>query len=220
MSAEKGTGKPGKKAAAGIAEDTGKKKTSAGRSKKTSSAPPKKQQKQKTQGGSIAKKQSPSSTEAGKTGQKQTDTDNRPTHIVGIGSSAGGLEALEKFFTQMPDDTGMAFVLVPHLDPTAKSIMHELLQKYTDMVVTQVEENTEVLANHIYVIPPDRIMDIDGGTLHLQEPPDEKARRHPIDYFFRSLAKDQDGSCIGIILSGTGSEGGYSGSRPSRARAA
>jgi two-component system CheB/CheR fusion protein len=124
-----------------------------------------------------------------------------------MGSSAGGLEALKEFFEHMPADSGMAFVLVPHLDPTTRSILHELLQNYTPMPVSQVTDGTKVKPDNIYVIPPDKVMDISHGTLFLMESVEERGRRHPIDYFFRSLAKDQEERAVGIVLSGTGSEG-------------
>ena len=127
--------------------------------------------------------------------------------IVGIGASAGGLEALEKFFINMPNDSGMAFVIVMHFDPTAKSVMADILMRYTKMEVFQVEDGMNVEPNHVYIIPPNRDMAILHGTLHLYEPVVSKGIRHPIDFFFRSLADDQKENAICIILSGTGTEG-------------
>jgi two-component system CheB/CheR fusion protein len=132
---------------------------------------------------------------------------DQPTHIVGIGASAGGLEAFEQFFSQMPADSGMAFVLVPHLDPTHKSIMAELLRKYTPMEVFQVEDGMTVKQNQVYVIPPDRNMGILQNNFQLLEPTERRGLRHPIDFFFRSLAQDQGDKAICIVLSGTGTEG-------------
>ncbi|MEW6600651.1 MAG: chemotaxis protein CheB [Nitrospirota bacterium] len=137
---------------------------------------------------------------------KQKDT-AEPSHIVGIGASAGGLEAFSQFFRNMSADSGMAFVLVSHLDPTHKSIMDELLRKYTSMPVYQVQDGMEVAANHVYVIPPDRNMAIFHGKLQLIDPPERRGFRHPIDYFLRTLAEDQGEKAIAVILSGTGTEG-------------
>lgn len=127
--------------------------------------------------------------------------------IVGIGASAGGLEALEKIFINMPNDSGMAFVIVMHFDPTAKSVMADILMRYTKMKVFQVEDGMKVEPNHVYIIPPNRDMAILHRTLHLYEPVVSKGIRHPIDFFFRSLADDQKENAICIILSGTGTEG-------------
>jgi two-component system, chemotaxis family, CheB/CheR fusion protein len=127
--------------------------------------------------------------------------------IVGIGASAGGLDAFEKFFTNMPPETGMAFVLVQHLDPTHKSILSELIRRYTSMKVLEVEDGMLVEPNSVFVIPPNRYMGILHGKLHLLEPTALPGHRTPIDYFFRTLAEDQKENAICIVLSGTGTEG-------------
>ncbi len=127
--------------------------------------------------------------------------------IVGMGASAGGLEAFKEFFEAMPDSPGMAFVLVQHLDPTHKSLMVSLLKNHTNMVVTQVRDNTKVVPNHVYIIPPNKDMAIFNGILHLMDPTAARGFRKPIDFFLRSLAEDQAERAVGIILSGTGSEG-------------
>ncbi|WP_167631322.1 chemotaxis protein CheB [Mariprofundus ferrooxydans] len=127
--------------------------------------------------------------------------------VVGLGASAGGLEALEAFFKAMPDDSGAAFVVVTHLDPAHVSLMSELLQKYTAMPVTQVKDGVRVAPGHVYVIPPNRDLSILGGTLQLLEQVHPRGANLPIDHFFRALAQDQEGNAIGIILSGTGSDG-------------
>jgi two-component system CheB/CheR fusion protein len=127
--------------------------------------------------------------------------------IVGIGASAGGLEAFEQFFTHMPSNSGLGFVLIPHLAPKHKSILSDLLKKYTSMEVIQVEEGMRVEPNHVYVIPPNKDMAILNGILQLMEPVAEHGLKHPIDYFFRSLAQDLQEMAWCIILSGTGSEG-------------
>jgi two-component system, chemotaxis family, CheB/CheR fusion protein len=128
-------------------------------------------------------------------------------HVVGIGASAGGLEAFEQFFTYVPPDTGMAFVIVSHLDPTHKSILSELLRSYTRMPVKEVEDGVRVLPNCIYVIPPDCDMAIMHGDLHLMQPSAPRGLRQPIDFFFRSLSQDKKERAIAIVLSGTGTEG-------------
>jgi two-component system, chemotaxis family, CheB/CheR fusion protein len=127
--------------------------------------------------------------------------------IVGMGASAGGLEAFESFFTAMPEDSGMAFVLVSHLDPTHISILPELIQKKTQMKVHQVTDGMQIQPNMIYVIPPNKDMAILNGTLHLMGLPHPRGFNLPIDSFFKSLAQDRGTGAIGIILSGTGSDG-------------
>ncbi len=127
--------------------------------------------------------------------------------IVGMGASAGGLEAIEKFFSNMPHDSGLSFVIVMHFDPKAKSVMPDILKKYTKMEVFQVEDGMKVEPNRVYIIPPNRDMAILHRTLHLYEPVVSKGIRHPIDFFFRSLADDMKEKAICIILSGTGTEG-------------
>lgn len=132
---------------------------------------------------------------------------SRSFPIVGIGASAGGLEALEQFFMNMPKDSEMAFVVVQHLDPTHVGIMPELLQRLTLMKVIQVTDNLEVKPNHVYVLPPNKSMAILNGYLHLFEPTELRGLRLPIDAFFRSLADEQGEKSIGVILSGMGSDG-------------
>ncbi len=128
--------------------------------------------------------------------------------IVGIGASAGGLAAFEAFFSGMPDsDPGMAFVLVQHLAPDHKSILTELIRRYTRMQVFEVEDGMAVAPNCAYIIPPNRDMAFLNGTLQLLEPSAPRGQRLPIDFFFRSLAQDQSGRAIGVVLSGTGSDG-------------
>lgn len=133
--------------------------------------------------------------------------DSSHTPIVGIGASAGGLEALELFLGNMPPDSGMAFAIVQHLDPTHKGIMPELLQRVTKMKVIQVKDNMQVLPDHVYVIPPNSDMSILHGVLFLLDPAAPRGLRLPIDYFFRSLAEDRQDGSIGVILSGMGTDG-------------
>lgn len=127
--------------------------------------------------------------------------------IVGIGASAGGLEALEQFFANMPVNSGMAFVVIQHLDPNHKGIMRELLQRVTEMQVFTVTDRLKIRPNCVYVIPPNKSMSILNGTLYLFEPIETRGLRLPIDFFFRSLADDRLEHSIGIILSGMGSDG-------------
>ena len=127
--------------------------------------------------------------------------------IVGIGASAGGLEALEHFLSHVPRNSGLAFVIVQHLDPTRKGIMPELLQRATGMRVFQVKDRTRVQPDRVYVIPPNKDMSILHGVLHLFEPAAARGMRLPIDFFLRSLAQDQQQQSIGVILSGMGSDG-------------
>ncbi|MGD0819904.1 MAG: chemotaxis protein CheB [Desulfomonilia bacterium] len=127
--------------------------------------------------------------------------------IVGIGASAGGLEALEQLLGNVSEGRGIAYVIVQHLDPTHKGIMPELLQRMTHMKVTQVKDRTPVKPGQVYVIPPNKDMSVLHGVLHLLEPTAARGLRLPIDFFFRSLAEDQREHSVGIILSGMGTDG-------------
>ncbi|MCX6267166.1 MAG: PAS domain-containing protein [Bacteroidetes bacterium] len=131
----------------------------------------------------------------------------KPFPIVGLGASAGGLEALEQFFENMPRDNGMAFVVIQHLDPTHVGIMPELLQRITPMKVYQATDLLKVKPNCVYVIPPNKSMSLLHGALHLFPPVELRGLRLPIDIFFRSMASDMLEKSIGIILSGMGSDG-------------
>lgn len=127
--------------------------------------------------------------------------------VVGIGASAGGLEALVSLFDNMPADTGMAFVVVTHQHPAHTSLLPELLRRETQMPVLQATDGTRLEPNHVYVAPPGEHLAILGGTLHLIHVEAENSPRLPIDHFFRSLAEDQHARAIGIVLSGTGTDG-------------
>ena len=131
----------------------------------------------------------------------------QPAYYVGIGASAGGLEALQDFFKHMPDDTGMVFIVVQHLSPDYKSLMHELLARCTKMAIKVVEDGMTTEANTIYLIPPRKNMSIFHGKLFLEDQRSKKSLNLPIDIFLRSLAADKEKLAIGIILSGTGSDG-------------
>lgn len=129
--------------------------------------------------------------------------------IVCIGASAGGLEALEQFISHIPAGTGIAFVVIQHLDPTQKGMLPELLQRKTNMQVIQVKDRMMVKPNQIYVIPPNKSMSISKRMLHLVDPAEIRGLRLPIDFFMRSLAIDQRENAIGVILSGMGSDGSF-----------
>jgi two-component system CheB/CheR fusion protein len=132
-----------------------------------------------------------------------------PDHfpIIGVGASAGGLEAFEQLFKNFPDHSGMAFVLVSHLSPNYASTLAEILQRTTTMSVKEAQDQTEVVANHVYVIPPNKSLTIFHRVLQLNVPEQPPGQRMLIDTFLRSLAEDQGDAAIGIILSGTGSDG-------------
>lgn len=130
-----------------------------------------------------------------------------PTHYVGIGASAGGLEALEKFFMNMPGDSTLAFIVIQHLSPDYKSLMVEILSKRTPMEVYRAEDGMTVSSGCIYLIPPKKNLTIFHGRLILSEQDHSRGLNLPIDIFFRSLAEDQAEKTVGIILSGTGSDG-------------
>ena len=127
--------------------------------------------------------------------------------IVGIGASAGGLETLNLFFSNMPSDSNMAFVVIQHLSPQHKSIMASLLEKQTHMVVRQIEDGATVAPNHVYLNPPGKNVALFNRSLHLLEPSQNIPINMPIDFFFRSLSEDEGEKAIGIILSGTASDG-------------
>ncbi len=137
---------------------------------------------------------------------KRTETaDSFP--IVGIGASAGGLEALELFFNNVPDRCGIAFVIVQHLDPTHKGMMVELLQRSTSMKIAQTTDRMKIRPDCVYIIPPNKDMSVLHGVLHLLDPVESRGLRLPIDFFFRSLADDRQELSIGVILSGMGTDG-------------
>jgi two-component system CheB/CheR fusion protein len=127
--------------------------------------------------------------------------------VVGIGASAGGLEALQEFFECLTPNSGAAYVVIQHLSPDYKSFMNELLSRYTSMTIQIVKDGMAIKVNHVYLIPPKTNMTIFHGVLYLNELSATRTLNLPIDIFFRSLAKDQEKNAIGIILSGTGSDG-------------
>jgi two-component system CheB/CheR fusion protein len=138
---------------------------------------------------------------------KKSISENSPFPIVGIGASAGGLEALELFLGNVPESSGMAYVVIQHLDPTQKGMLPELLQRITRMKVFQVKDRMRIKPDCVYVIPPNTSMSILKGVLHLFEPIESRGLRLPVDFFMRSLADDQHEMAVGVILSGMGSDG-------------
>ena len=126
--------------------------------------------------------------------------------VVGVGASAGGLEAFTELLSHLPGDTGMAYVLIQHLDPSHESHLTELLSKASKMPIAEVQGETRVEANHVYVIPPRRNLGISDGVIHTSARPDS-GRNMPIDSFLRALAAEGGSKALGVILSGTASDG-------------
>jgi two-component system CheB/CheR fusion protein len=139
--------------------------------------------------------------------EKKQSPPGSPSHYVGIGASAGGLEAIEAFVTNMPSQSNLAFIIIQHLSPDYKSLMVELLAKKTEMGVYRAEEGMEVLAGNIYLIPPKKNLTIFHGKLLLKDKTPQEGLSLPIDIFLQSLAEDQAERAIAVILSGTGSDG-------------
>ena len=132
-------------------------------------------------------------------------TDKNPL-IVGIGASAGGLEALQQFFQHMPGNSGLSFVVIQHLSPDYKSLMADILGKHTEMTVVQAEQEMEILPDIVYLIPPKKNLSIKDGKLLLTDIVQGQLN-HPIDIFFTSLAEEQKDHSIAAVFSGTGSDG-------------
>jgi two-component system CheB/CheR fusion protein len=127
--------------------------------------------------------------------------------VVAIGASAGGLDALKKFFTAMSPDPGMAFVLVQHLDPTHESTLADLMSRYTPLKVVQAKDGMKVESDYLYIIPPNKDMGLMNRTIQLMEPVEPHGMRLPINFFLKNLAEDQKERSIAIIFSGFGSDG-------------
>jgi two-component system CheB/CheR fusion protein len=132
---------------------------------------------------------------------------NRHFPVVGIGGSAGALQAFSEFLASVPPDSGAAFVLVQHLEPTTKSLLPELLQRHTAMPVVRVKDGVPVEPNHIYVIPENTEMALFNGHLLLMKPSRPRGLRMPIDTFFQSLAADWGEKAVAIVFSGMGTDG-------------
>ena len=138
---------------------------------------------------------------------ERTETGTAAVPIVGIGASAGGIEAVTALLRALPTDTGLAFVLVQHLDPTHTSMLTEILSRTTSMSVVEVTAEMRVQRNHVYVIPPAATLSISGGILHITSRVEMRGQHRPIDHFLRSLAEDQGHRAIGVILSGSATDG-------------
>jgi two-component system, chemotaxis family, CheB/CheR fusion protein len=138
-------------------------------------------------------------------------TDDReleqPVPVVGIGSSAGGLEALREMFAAAEVPTGLAFVVVQHLAPDHESMLAELIGRHTQLSVRQCEGGEAIDADTVFIIPPGKSLSIEGGRLALQDFAEPRGLRRPIDDFFISLANDQNANAACVILSGTGADG-------------
>lgn len=159
-------------------------------------------------GGSSAEKAKSQSKSKSKSMQSHEQANAaEPRIIVGIGASAGGLAALRSFFAQIPDDSGLAFVVVVHLSPDHKSHLADLLQVHIKMPVRQVTDITLLEPNQVYVIPPGRNLNTIDTHLRLSDLEERRRGRAPIDHFFRTLASTHDGDAIGVVLTGTGSDG-------------
>src|SRR5712671_2482220 len=127
--------------------------------------------------------------------------------VVGLGASAGGLDASRRLLTALPPRTGMAFVLIQHLDPTHASMMVDLLAGHTPMTVQQAADGMPLERDHVYLIPPGTYLSIRGSALRLSEPQERHGARLPFDFFLRSLAEELGNRAICVILSGTGGDG-------------
>lgn len=127
--------------------------------------------------------------------------------IVAIGASAGGLDACTKLISSLSANTGMAFILIQHLDPHHESLMADLLAGHTSMVVEQAQDGMIIAPEHLYVIPPGSYLSVGKGVLHLTQPKARHGARMPFDFLLNSLATDCAAQTIGVILSGTGADG-------------
>jgi two-component system CheB/CheR fusion protein len=138
---------------------------------------------------------------------QQKQKEKAPFIIVGIGASAGGLAVLKKFVKSLPEQSGMAYIIIQHLDPTHKSMLSELLAKECRIPLQDAEDGQTAEADHVYVIPPNTYLTLEGDTIRLSEPEESRGSRKAIDHFFRSLASERGDRCAGVILSGSGSDG-------------
>src|SRR5664279_4083119 len=127
--------------------------------------------------------------------------------VVGIGASAGGLDTFKRLLKAIPENSGMAYILVQHLDPSHESILADLLQRVTRIPVLEVTDNIKVVPDHIYIIPSNKLLTATDGVLKLSARPPKSHRSMPIDLFFASLAEVHQSHAIGVVLSGTGSDG-------------
>lgn len=136
-----------------------------------------------------------------------SQNEKKKIFTVGIGASAGGLKAIESFFRAMPSDSGMAFVVIVQIPPDHESNLSSIIQNYTRMKVTHVTTTLTIKANNIYVIPPNHHLELVGEDIRLVNAPKVYGKRIPIDVLFRTIAKEYRNHGIGVVLSGTGSDG-------------
>ena len=132
---------------------------------------------------------------------------NNNHYIVAIGASAGGLEAIHEFFDNMPSGGNLSFIIIQHLSPDYKSLLVKLISMHTPMEVTEADHNMRVEPNFIYVIPNNKMLSIKNGKLQLEDKKTDKSPNNAVDIFLNSLAKDKGPNAIGIVLSGTGTDG-------------
>ena len=147
------------------------------------------------------------STKESSTAESVTNENIDQARIIAVGASAGGLEALKAFFRKIPAGDKNAYVVIQHLSPDYKSMMGELLKKNTNLPIVQITDNMEVKPGHVYLIPPANNLVLEGDTLHLTDKPNNQTLNLPIDLFFESMAEQRREKSIGIVLSGTGSDG-------------
>ncbi len=192
-----------------------KKKSSASKksaaSKKRASSETGKRLPKKTSGGKPSEGGKPTQHKAAATpkatGSRSTPLADRPFPVVGLGASAGGLEALEEFFRSMPVNSGMAFVVVMHQAAKHVSLLPDLLGKCAKMDVAAIHDGMSIRPDHVYIVPPGKNVDLLDGRLHLTDLPARHAATLPIDHFFRSLAAERREMSVAIVLSGTGTDG-------------
>ncbi|MBA2484278.1 MAG: PAS domain-containing protein [Nitrosomonas sp.] len=135
------------------------------------------------------------------------NNDNHPTLVVGIGASAGGLDALKRFFKSIPENSRLAFIVVQHLDPTHKSIMAEILNRETSLSVCEAKNKQNIEANCTYIIPPNTYIEVNDHTIKISKPKQKRGFRMSIDYLFRSMADSYKSQGVGVLFSGAGSDG-------------
>jgi len=138
---------------------------------------------------------------------KETVRSSNLFPVVGIGASAGGLDAFKRLLKAIPEDSGMAYILVQHLDPAHESVLADLLQRVTKVPVSEITDNMEVVADHIYIIPSNKLLTASDGVLRLSARLPKNHKNMPIDLFFSSLAEVHQSHAIGVVLSGTGADG-------------
>src|ERR1700730_606857 len=127
--------------------------------------------------------------------------------VVGVGASAGGLEAFKRLIKAIPENSGMAYILVQHLEPSHESILPDILQKVTSIPIHEITNNVRVEPNMIYIIPSNKLLTANDGVLQLKPRPPKNEKNMPIDVFFTSLAEVHQSHAIGVILSGTATDG-------------